>query len=117
MDIHALARTIRSIEYAGSPRENREITRVHASNTMSELIAHAASDTLLVTALDNCQLIRVAELMDVPGICLVSNAPPSPDFVAKAAEAGTTILVSPLSLEKTMCTLRDALKLADRTST
>ena len=32
-----------------------------------------APDTLLVTSLNNNQLIRVAELMDVPGICLVSG--------------------------------------------
>jgi hypothetical protein len=84
---------------------------------MSELIAHATSDTLLVTSLDNCQLIRVAELMDVPGICLVENATPSPDFVAKAAEAGTAILVSPYSLEQTLGALRHCLEISERTPT
>ena len=74
---------------------------------MSDLIEHAASDTLLLTALNNNQLIRVAELMDVPGICMVSGADPLPELLARACAAGTAILVSPAGLEET-CSLLEA---------
>jgi hypothetical protein len=79
----------------------KEIRHVHAADTMSDLIAHASPDTLLVTSLNNTQLARVAELMDVPGICLVSGNEPSRALVDSAAGAGTAILVSPLGREET----------------
>jgi hypothetical protein len=72
-----------------------EVRRVYCADTMSDLIEHASPDTLLVTSLNNSQLIRVAELMDVPGICLTSGARPSADLCAKARAVGTAILTSP----------------------
>jgi hypothetical protein len=80
---------------------DRAVVRFHAADTMSELIAHATPDTLLVTSLNNAQLIRVAELMDVPGICLVAGAAPSSDFLAQATAAGTAVLAAPQSLAET----------------
>lgn len=68
---------------------------------MSSLIANASPDTLLVTSLNNSQLIRVAELMDAPGLCLVGGAQPSPELIARAREAGAAIMVSPHGLEET----------------
>ena len=112
MDVHDLALTIHAAEYASPTQKHRTVQRVHASDTMSELIAHASFETLLVTSLNNCQLVRVAELMDVPGICLTANAVPSPDLIDRAAEAGTTILVSPLSLIDTFSALHRALGLS-----
>jgi hypothetical protein len=78
-----------------------EVGQAYAADTMSELIAHAAPDTLLVTSLNNAQLIRVAELMDVPGICLVGGAAPEPDLLSLAGATGTAILVSGRGLEET----------------
>ena len=69
---------------------------------MGDLIAGAASNTLLVTSLNNNQLIRVAELMDVPGICLVGGAEPSSELLSRAAASGTAILVSPHGLVETI---------------
>ena len=74
--------------------DRADVARIFSSNTMSDLIANAASDTLLVTSLNNSQLVRVAELMDAPGICLVSGAVPSPALLAGAGRAGKTIAVS-----------------------
>jgi hypothetical protein len=79
---------------------------VYAANTMSELIEHASAETLLVTSLQNNQLIRVAELMDVPGICLVSGRQPDPELLARSRAAGAAILVSPYSFDET----RDRIK-------
>jgi hypothetical protein len=76
---------------------------------MSELIAHAAPDTLLVTALNNSQLVRIAELMDVPGICLVNGATPAPELLAlagaTASASATAILVSPYDPARTAALL------------
>ncbi len=86
-----------------------EVVRVSASDTMSDLIANAGRDTLLVTSLNNSQLIRVAELMDAPGICLVGGTPPCDQLLASARRAGTAILVSAAGLEATRLRLERAL--------
>jgi len=61
---------------------------------MSDLIANAAADTLLITPLNNIQLIRVADLMDAPGICLVDGQDPVAELVERAVSTGTALLVS-----------------------
>jgi hypothetical protein len=107
MDITELAKRINARIHSGAA--GQDIGILYAADTMSELIAHAAPGTLLVTSLNNNQLVRVAELMDVPGICLTNGAEPSPELVARAEAAGTTILVSPFGYSKTLRLLEDAL--------
>jgi hypothetical protein len=101
MKVKELSRLIDARLHLGTGSADSEIARAHASDTMSDLIEHSSADTLLLTTLNNNQLIRVAELMDVPGICLVSGADPVPDLLARARAAGTAILVSPTGLEET----------------
>jgi hypothetical protein len=85
-----------------SPASGRgDVARLCASNTMSDLIANAGRDTLIVTSLNNSQIVRIAELMDVPGICLVADAAPCGELIERARAAGTAILLTPLSLEET----------------
>ena len=87
-----------------------EVVRLFASNTMSELIANAGGDTLLVTSLNNSQIVRVAELMEAPGICLVDGAAPRAELLAGAKLAGTAILVSQSDLETTRRALERRLR-------
>lgn len=101
MKVKEIAELIDARLHLGTSSGDSEVARVHASDTMSDLIEHASADTLLLTTLNNNQLIRVAELMDVPGICLVSGADPVPELLARARAAGTAILVSPTGLEET----------------
>jgi hypothetical protein len=101
MKVKELSQLIDARVHLSTVSIDSEIARVHASDTMSDLIEHAAADTLLLTTLNNNQLIRVAELMDVPGICLVGGAVPGPELLARANAAGTAILVSPTGLEET----------------
>ena len=78
-----------------------EVGRIYAASTMSSLIASASADTLLVTSLCNNQLIRIAELMDAPGLCVASPARPGDDLVALARQRGITLLVSSWDMEET----------------
>ena len=78
MKMRDLARGIEARLHPGSGNGDSEIARVYAGDTMSGLIAHAAADTLIVTSLNNAQLARIAELMDLPGICLVNWRAPAP---------------------------------------
>ena len=106
MRIEDLARAIEARLVVPNENHGCEVTRVYGANTMSDLIANAGGDTLLVTALSTTQLIRVAELMDVPGICLVDSTAPSPELLAQARSAGTALLVAPGTLESTLRRLK-----------
>jgi DRTGG domain len=109
MNINDLANHINARIHASTGTASTDLHAIFAADTMSELIAHAEPGTLLVTSLNNNQLVRVAELMDVPGICLTGGAEPSVDLIARAEAAGTTILVSPFGYSKTLRLLEDAL--------
>jgi hypothetical protein len=112
MNVKELALRIGAQFYPGAGSADPELAHVYAADTMSDLIAHASPDTLLVTSLCNNQLIRVAELMDVPGLCLVSGCDksggtpaeccqPSAELLSRARAAGTAILVSKAGFEET----------------
>ncbi len=81
--------------------KDSEVAYVFAGATMSDLIGHAASDVLLITSLNNAQLARIAELMDVPGLCLTNGCEPCAELLRLARAADMPILVAPGDLEET----------------
>ena len=79
----------------------RPIEHVYAGDRISDLLSHASDSTLLVSNLSGAQLLRLAELMDVPAICLVGGQRPDADFVAAAQSHGTVVMVSPSGMFET----------------
>lgn len=78
-----------------------EIARIYAGDRVSDLLNEASDQTLLVSNLASVQLLRVAELMDVPGICFVDDVEPDADVVELARQNGTLLLVSPAGVFET----------------
>jgi hypothetical protein len=78
-----------------------EIDRVYAGDRISDLLNHASDKTLLVTNLTSAHILRVAELMDVPGICLLNAFTPEPEVIDVAEKHGTAIMVSPVGMYET----------------
>ena len=78
-----------------------EVTRIYAGDRVSDLLNEASDKTLLVSNLASVQMMRVAELMDVPGICFVNGVEPEPEVVALARTNGTLLLVSPAGVFET----------------
>ena len=79
----------------------RVVEKIYAGDRVSDLLNEASDRTLLVTNLMSLQMIRLAELMDVPGICFVNGARPEPEIVARAESTGTTLMVSPIGVFET----------------
>lgn len=86
-----------------------DIQRFYAGDKMSEVLNEASETTLIVTNLVTPQLIRIAELMDVPGVCLLNNVTPDAELMAAAAHQGTTLIVSPDNMAETCERLRQYL--------
>ena len=74
-----------------------EVAEVYAGDVISDILNKASDTTLLVTNLVTPQLLKVARLMDVPGICFVNGHTPEPAVVDSAREFGLGLAVSPLA--------------------
>lgn len=72
--------------------ENQEVNYAFASDLMSDVLAFANNNTLLITGLNNPQVIRTAEMMDIPIIVLVRGKLPSKETIDLANENELTIL-------------------------
>jgi hypothetical protein len=86
-----------------------EPDQVYAGDRISDLLNAAGESALLVSNLVSSHLVRVAELMDVPALCLVNGRQPDPVSLETARGHGTTIMVSPCDLFETCGRLYTAL--------
>lgn len=77
------------------------VTKIYAGDRVSDLLHEASRKTLIVTKLANVQMVRVAELVDVPGICFVDDTDPSQEIIDLAQDNGTLLMVSPLGIFET----------------
>ncbi len=101
MRLEDMARDIGARVVTPGKPNGTEISRVYAGDRVSDLLNEASDSTLLVSNLASLQMLRVAELMDVPGICFVNGIDPEPDVVELARENGTFLLVSPVGVFET----------------
>jgi redox-sensing transcriptional repressor len=100
MKLDDLARRIGAKVLTAGP-DGATITRIYAGDRVSDLLNEASSSTLLVTNLANLQMLRVAELMEVPGVCFVEGVEPDRDVVELATRNHTMLLVSPVGVFET----------------
>jgi hypothetical protein len=101
MRLEQLAGRIGAKVYGPDAGPAVEIDQVYAGDRISDLLNAAGEHGLLISNLASAHLIRVAELMDIPGICLVSAQQPDEKMLAAAREHGTLLVVSPHSLFET----------------
>jgi hypothetical protein len=86
-----------------------EVSRAVASDRMSDLLEHASATTLIVTNLATPQLLDMAELMDVPAVCVTSDASPEAAFLEAARVTRVAVIVSALGAAETRRRLADLL--------
>jgi len=101
MDLEDLARRIGARVLVRGTPERARADRFYAGDRISDLLNHASDRTLLVTNLASLQLVRSADLMDVPGVCVAGAAPPDAGTLAAAEAHGLFLLLSPYDLFET----------------
>lgn len=72
----------------------KEYKYAFASDLMSDVLALADSSTVLITGLNNPQVIRTAEMLDISTIILVRGKVPSQETLAIANENNISILTT-----------------------
>ncbi|MCX5684018.1 MAG: hypothetical protein NT049_10075 [Planctomycetota bacterium] len=101
MNLADLARKIGARVVTEGNSVNHTIDCIYAGDRISDLLTHASQKTLLVTNLSSGLLVCVAELMDVPAVCLVGGQSPAPEIVTAAKSHGMFLMVSPGDLFET----------------
>jgi redox-sensing transcriptional repressor len=101
MKLEDLAEQIGARVVTGGKPGGTEITNIYAGDRVSDLLNEASDSTLLVSNLASLQMLRVAELMDVPGICFVDDIRPEDDIVGLAEANDTLLMVSPVGVYET----------------
>ena len=110
MKISEIAQTLGAKVLSQGTGSDAEITNVWAGDKMSDLLNAASSKTLLVTHLNNQQLIRAAELMDIPAICFLQGSVPDNELIKSINKVGTVLISSPYGMFETCGRLYQCLK-------
>ena len=101
MNLEELADRIGAVLREPGEEPAKQIHRVCAANRMSDLLNGAAPGTVLITGLTSPQLLRMADIMEVPAVCLVKGARPPRARIEAAVRRGTAVLLSPRGLRET----------------
>jgi hypothetical protein len=85
----------------GQEKFDADIRRVIAGDRMSDLLSQADETTLIVTNLAGLQLMQLAEIMDVPGVCLLRANAPVPELARSPDWCSTLVMISPHGMYRT----------------
>ena len=86
--------------HTGEGLINKEIIGAYASDLMSDVLASTYLDekAILVSGLNNLQLIRTAEMLDLSVIVLVRGKKPHSDIIEMAKENGMILMTTTLNM-------------------
>ena len=105
LSLHEAGRRLSARVLSGNGFLDRIITHVAITDLMSRVLAHTRPGTLLLTGLDNIQVINTAEVAGLAGVVFL-NSDPGPVVVAKAAALGIPIFFARCSRENALSLLR-----------
>jgi predicted transcriptional regulator len=71
-----------------------EIDGAFASDLMSDVLAFCAPGAFLITGLTNIQIVRTAQMLDIPAVLFVRGKCPLEETIGLAKEAGIPLIMS-----------------------
>ena len=92
MTIAQIISLLEATSLSDTPDLEHTIESVCGSDMMSDVLAFIKKDALLLTGLNNLQVIRTAEMLDIVCIIFVRNKIPNQSILALAEEKGIVIL-------------------------
>jgi hypothetical protein len=101
MMIRELAEHLSARIVTGGGCRETPVERVYAGDRISDLLGQTSDRTLVVTNLVGASLMRVAELADIPAICLLNGREPEQPVKEGAERSGIVVLVSPFDMFET----------------
>ena len=92
MIIRDIVKLIDGTVYFGEEYLEKNVEKAFSSDLMSDVLAHADENTLLLTGMNNQQVIRTAEMLDLRAIVFVRGKTPHPDIIKLAKENNIVII-------------------------
>ena len=89
----------------GHDRLDLEVTKGGCADMMSDVLVYCTTGSLLLTGLNNAQIVRTASILDLAAIVMVRGKRPFPDTVQLAEELHIPILTTKYILFETVCRL------------
>ena len=75
-----------------------DIEKAYACDLMSDVLAFCSPGVLLITGLTNIQIVRTAQMLDIPGVLFVRGKAPQEETIALARDAGIPLVLTDLSM-------------------
>ena len=98
MEISALRDLLEGEVLCGEDRLDDEIETLFASDMMSDVLAYAQDQALLLTGLNNPQAVRTALMLDMSCILFVRGKEPAEEVVALAKLSHIAVLATALTM-------------------
>ncbi|WP_213694161.1 DRTGG domain-containing protein [Aminiphilus sp.] len=81
--------------------EEVEVEYAYAADLMSDVLAFARPMSLLLTGLTNVQIIRTAQMLDIPAVVFVRGKRPQEEVVTLARQVKMPLLFAKKSMYET----------------
>lgn len=85
---------------AGEDLLDREVGTAFACDLISEMLAFAGSQTLLITSLTNPHILHTAEVMDAVGVVFVGDKKPDEEMIRRVNYENIPLLSTPFLIFK-----------------
>lgn len=94
MTVREVAEILDAAVLCGEDNLDLEVHSACGSDMMSDVLAYVKNQAVLLTGLVNIQVVRTADMMDMPCIVFVRNKRPDADMIALAERKGMVLLSS-----------------------
>ncbi len=78
-----------------------DVTRIGATDLMSDVLAFADPGSVLLTGLCNPQVVRTADMADLVAIIFVRGKYPPPETIELAEDRGIPLIAAPYTMFET----------------
>ena len=92
MTIALIISLLEATSLSDTPDLEHTIESVCGSDMMSDVLAFIKKDALLLTGLNNPQVIRTAEMLDIVCLVFVRGKQPQPEMLQMAENLGISVL-------------------------
>ena len=75
-----------------------DIESAYSCDLMSDVLAFCSTGALLITGLTNVQIVRTAQMLDIPAVLFVRGKSPQSDTVELARDSGIPLLSCKLNM-------------------
>ncbi len=99
MKLETVKELLSATVYTGGEHlDQMEVKEACGSDLMSDVLAFVKDQGLLLTGLQNLQVVRTAEMMDMEAIIFVRGKEPKPDMIQAAERMGMVLMSTELPM-------------------